>query len=214
MKAANARIAELEGQRKQDLARLSSGEEARRELERLQEERSRAFQPPTGYDPAAQQAQEAFRVWQELQETSPAAAQAIAATVQMTQQEIQKSRAEQRWYRELDQVPAPDRPAVEKRARELNVSPAWAHDKIKSERWDSESAKVQEQSRKLQEEQDRLRRGTVNTVAAPAPPASPNATEISLDEWRRLARAAAQGDVEARKRVTDYDEGRLKIRPG
>lgn len=206
-----SRIAELESQRKQDLARLSSGEEARRQLEELRAQAERAATPPTGYDPMAQN--NYVQAWQELQENNPAAAQIIAASVQLTQQELDKTRSEHRWYRELDAVPVDDRPAVDKRARELRVSPEWAYARIRAERYEAERTKLAEESRKLQEERDRMKRGVVQTTGAPAPPA-PTGNEITAEEYRQIARRAYEGDVEARKRIAEFDAGRLKIRPG
>lgn len=208
-----ARIAELESQRKQDLARLSGGEEARRELERLREEWSRANQPPTGHDPGYQQQNELAREWQELVETNPSAARMIAATAQMTQAEIARARQEQQWYRELDAVGASDRAAVEKRAREMRVMPNVAHAFVKAERFEAEQTSLAEQRRKLQEERERLKRGTVDTTASPSPPPPPGTGEITREEFARLSRAALT-DPDARRRIADYDAGRLKIRPG
>src|SRR3990172_678433 len=77
--ALKARIAELESIHKQDLTRLSAGEEARRKLEEWEAQQGRPTTPPAGYDPNAYQTQQAAQLWQDLQERDPDAAQMIAA---------------------------------------------------------------------------------------------------------------------------------------
>lgn len=210
-----ARIAELESVHKQDLTRLSAGEEARRKLEELESQAGQPTLPPAGYDPAAQHAQQTVaELWQRVQQgDGEAIAQVMAATVQAAQQEAERTRVESRWYRELDQIPASQKAAVEERAKRDRVMPSVAHRFIKADTLDAKEHELAEQTRKLQEEQDRLRRGVVSTTASPTP-AAPASDELSPEDYAKIARAAAFGDREARKKIRDVDEGRLKVRTG
>lgn len=213
--ALKARIAELESQRKQDLARLTSGEEARRELE-LMRERA-ATTPPAGYDPQTHQAQQQIAdVWRRAYEGEPeAVAQLVAAGYQATRAEIEQARAETRWYRELDAVPAEYRQAVEQRARRDGVAPSTALAFVKAERLDQKERELAEQSRKLQEERDRLSRGVVSTTASPSHQA-PSTSDFTQAEYAQTARAAVY-DPAMRKRLAEMDQARMSgkgFRPG
>jgi len=206
-----AELEALRAQKQQWLGEKSKYEDARRELEDLRTRSSQPTTPPAGYDPMAQQVND---LWLRAQQGDPEAqVQLIAATAQAAHQENERIRAENRWRWELEKVPVGDRDAVDARARNDRISPAAAHNAIEAERYRAEKAGLAEQTRKLQEEQDRLRRGVVSTTAAPAPSA-PSSDEITQDEYNRITREAAFGNAEARKRVRLYDEGRLKIRPG
>lgn len=203
--------------REQALGEKGALSEARERIRELESQQRGSHPPPTGYDPAAVEAAEALR---NLQERDPDAARAILALGALTQGELQKRDAEfqrreaqARFARELNAVPAEHRAEAERIARAENIWPSLAFDRIGRMQWEKERQTLAEQSRKLQEERDRLARGVVSTTASPAPH-SPTSNEITPDEYRQICRDAANGNQEARVRLRDYDAGRLKIKGG
>jgi len=211
-----ARINELESQRKQDLARLSSGEEAARrarDLE-LENERLRNSQPPpTGYDPNAQLAQ----AWQMVAENNPELAQVVASAFQTTEQRVARVEAENRWYRELGEVSDPkERAEVEARARELKVSPSWARRDLNSQKTDAALKEAAELRQRIADDEARRQRGVVTTHAGPAPPPPSNANEMKSSDYaakqRELQRDGNMQEAIALK--ARKDSGDLKVVPG
>lgn len=203
--------------REQFLREKDNTERVRQENEQLRqqvEQASRAYPPPTGYDPAAQQAQRIAQAYQNLSERDPEAAELITATARITQEQLTRQAAQARFDREMGSVPSEDQAEVERIAKAENLWPSLARDRLLARRYEKERADIAEQRRKLQEQEDKRNRGVVSTTAAPAPPASTNNGEVTAEEWARITRAAANGSVEDRRKVRDYDEGRLKVRPG
>lgn len=207
-------LANLRRFREQALAEKDTLERTKQENDYLRqqvEQANRAYQPPTGYDPAAQRLAQTL---QNLQDRDPEVVELITATARMTQEQMVRQQNEQKFYRELDAVSSEDRSEVERISRGENLWPSIAHDRLLARRYAKDKNELADQRRKLQEQEDRLKRGVVKTTAEPAPPASNNGNLITREEYARLARSAATGDHEARKRIRDYDEGRVKIRDG
>ncbi|HTF39010.1 MAG TPA: hypothetical protein VK754_00260 [Propionibacteriaceae bacterium] len=182
------------------------------------EQANRAIAPPTGYDPAAQRVNRAAQLLQSIGERDPEVAQAITEIVGLSHEETQstlhRQQAEQRFYRELGGVPSEDQSEVEKLARADNLWPSVAHDRLKSRRYDKERSELAEQRRKLQEQEDRLKRGVVKTTAEPAPLSSSKTDEITTTEYDRIIAAASRGDREARKKLDDVENDVVRVRPG
>lgn len=203
--------------REQFLREKDNTERIRQENEMLRqqmEQASRASMPPTGYDPAAQQAARIAQAYQGLSERDPETAELIAATARITQEQIQRNQAEQRFYRELGSVPSEDQAEVEQLAKSQNLWPSIAYGQVKARRYDKERNELAEQRRKLQEQEDKIKRGVVRTDAAPSPPASTNQNTMTRSEFAQVARAAALGSPDAKKRMDDYDEGRIRLMDG
>lgn len=202
--------------REQALAEKETLERVKRENEYLRqqaEQANRAYQPPTGYDPAAQQAARLAQTLQNLNERDPEVVELITATARMTQEQLVRQQNEQRFFRELDAIPSEDRAEVERISRAENLWPSIANDRLLARRYAKEKAEIAEQRRKLQEDQQRRERGVVKTTASPAPTA-PKGDEITSDEHDRLIAAAERGDRDARKKLDDVDYGRIRIRSG
>jgi hypothetical protein len=202
--------------REQFLREKDNTERTNRENEMLRqqvEQANRAYQPPTGYDPAAQQAARLAQSFQNLQERDPEAAELITAAARMTHEQLQRQQAEFRFDRELSAIPTADKVEVERIARADNLPPSFAFERLKSRRFDKEINELTEQRRRLQENEDKRKRGVVDTTSSPAPPA-PKADFIEMDEYDRLIASAEKGDRDARKRLDDVDYGRVRIRPG
>ncbi len=166
------RIRKLEEIREKYLANLETVERANQIIRQQQEQANRAFAPPTGYDPALQRVNRAAQLIQSIAERDPEMAQAITEVVgishEETQTTLQRQQAEQRFYRELGGVTSEDQSEVEKIARSENLWPSIAHDRLKSRRYDKERTDLAEQRRRIQEQEDRLKRGVVSTTAAPS----------------------------------------------
>ena len=202
--------------REKYLAEKDTLERTKQENEYLRgqvEQASRAYQPPTGYDPAAQQAARLAQTLQNLNERDPEVVELITATARATQEQLVRQQAEQRFYRELGAVASADQAEVERISRAENLWPSIAVDRLNSRRYAKEKNEIADQRRKLQEDQDRIKRGVVKTTAEPAPPAS-KGDEITSDEYDRLIASAEKGDRDARKRLDDVDYGRVRIRSG
>lgn len=212
--------AELESLRTlkgQALAEKETLERTKQENEWLRqqmEQASRASTPPTGYDPALQQQARIAQAYQNLSERDPEAAELIAATARTTQEQFARQQAEQRFYRELGAVAPADQAEVERIAKAENLWPSIAQDRLKARRYDQTREELAAQSRKLQEHEDKLKRGVVQTTASPAPPAPNNSNQMTRSEFARLARAAGQGDHQAKARMDEYDEGRIRLVDG
>lgn len=215
--ALKARITELESIHKQDLARLTAGEEARRRLEELEQRTSQPTSPPAGYDPSAQTAQHYALLWQKAQEGDvEAITQLVAAGYQASKAEIDQTKAEIRWFRELDQVPLQDRDAVRQRAQKDRIAPSVAHAFVKAERLDAKEKELEAQSRKLEEERARLSRSVVSTTATPAPAAAPT-SDFTAAEYAQTALAAGRGDFSAKRKLQEMDAAReagKQFKPG
>lgn len=206
-------IKKLRDIRDQFLREKDNTERIRQENEMLRqqvEQTSRVIAPPTGYDPVAQRLAQTL---QNVNERDPEMVELLTATARMTQEQIQRQQLEQRFYRELDAVPSDDRSEVERISRAENLWPSIAMDRLKSRRYDKERTELAEQRRKMQEWEERQKRGVVNTTAAPAPPAS-KSDEITSQEYDRIIAAANRGDREARKKLDDVENDVVRVRPG
>lgn len=206
-------IKKLRDIRDQFLREKDNTERIRQENEMLRqqvEQASRVIAPPTGYDPVAQRLAQTL---QSVNERDPEMVELLTATARMTQEQIQKQQLEQRFYRELAAVPSDDQAEVERISRTENLWPNIAMDRLKSRRYDKERTELAEQRRKLQEQEDRLKRGVVKTTAEPAPPAS-KSDEITSQEYDRIIAAAQRGDREARKKLNDIEDDVVRVRPG
>lgn len=199
----------LRNTREQFLREKENTEAIRRENELLrqmaEQAQTRATTPPTGYD------QRLAQSIQNLQERDPdvvIALQGIAAT---TAEQMAKQQAEVRFYRELGEIPADKRQEVERRARNSNLWPSLAFKDLKAELYDKETNELAEQRRRLQEAEDRQRRGVVRTDASPSP--RPPGTSISMTEYDRVIDGASRGDKDARKRLDDVERGLIEVRP-
>lgn len=194
------------------------------ELRREREERQRYGQghpPATAYDPSQAAVAEAAQAIQILQDRDPEYARALLAFGTLTQAEFQKRdadltrrEAEARYKRELEAIPSDRKAEVDRIAKAEGLWPSIVDDRVVRRRLEAKEQSLAEQSRKLQEERDRLARGVVRTDAAPAPPATNHNGEITAEQWAQITRDAANGNADARRKVRDYDEGRLKIRSG
>ena len=207
-------LAKLREIREKYLAEKDTLERTKQENELLRQhvdQLGRAYPPPTGVDPKYQRL---AQIHQNVQERDPETLELISEYARATQEQIQRQEAQQRYYRELADVPAEDKAEVDRIAQSERLWPSIARDRVLARRYEREKTEIAEQRRKLQEDHDRKARGVVQTTAAPAPAASNNNGEITADEWAKVSRAAAMGDSESRRKVRDYDEGRLKIRPG
>lgn len=211
-----AELERLRSAHQQGLAEKETLERMKQENEWLRqqaEQVNRAYPPPTGYDPAAQQAQRIAQAYQNLQERDPDAAELISATARVSQEQFAWQQAEQRYYRELGTVASEDKAEVERIAKAENLWPSIAQFRLKAQRYDKTRNELAEQSRKLQEHEDKLKRGVVKTTAEPAPPA-PHGNSITAEQYAKASRDAANGDSDALKLVRGYDAGRIKIRDG
>lgn len=211
--------------REQFLREKDNTERIRQENELLRQQyeqmSSRASMPPTGYDTAAQRQARAAQVLESLRERDPELVEALGYVAGATQEQLAAERAERerieqqrRFDNELAGVPEADRAEVKRIAQAERLWPSLAHDRLEARRFAKERTELAEQRRKLQEQEDRLKRGVVSTTASPSPPASTNNGEVTAEEWARIGQAAGAGDVDAMKKVRAYDEGKLKIRSG
>ena len=211
------RVRKLEEIREKYLANLETVEQANRIIRQQQEQANRAFAPPTGYDPAAQRTARAAQLLQSIGERDPEIAQAITEVVGISHEDheakLQRQQAEQRFYRELGGVASEDQAEVERIARSENLWPSIANDRLKSRRYDKERTELADQRRKLQEQEDRLKRGVVSTTATPSPPAS-KSDEITTTEYDRIIAAASRGDRDARKKLDDVENDVIRVRSG
>lgn len=201
-----ARLEAVERDKEQLLGQKSKFEEAQRRL--AEYEAGAVQQPPTGHVAPQESALE--NAWYSLASRDPEAAQIIAAVGQLSQQEAHKAQARIQWREEMDRVPSEDRAEVEQRARAQRIWPSRALNDIKAERWDKTHKDLAEKERRLKEDEDRRRRGVVNTTSAPAPPA-PSAGSITRKEYADAVARATAGDGEARKLIERYDEGHVKL---
>ena len=216
--ATNERIRKLEEVREKYLANLETVERANEIIRQQQQEQAnRAITPPTGYDPAATRIARAAQLVQGIRERDPDIADAMTELVGLSHAEnqtaMQRQQAEQRFYRELGAVPSEHQAEVDRIARSEGIWPSQAHRALKADRYDKERTDLAEQRRKLQEQEERMKRGVVATTAAPAPPA-PKADEITDDEYNRLIESAEKGNSDARKKLDDVDYGRIRVRSG
>lgn len=225
-----ARVADLESKHKQDLARLSAGEEAARRAQALEDElnRERAArsgwgnQPPATYDP---QAARLVEVYQQARATTPETVEllehttrAIASQFEEQRREMEKREAKLRYERELDAIPADKRAEVDRRSRAEGLWPSITYDRVLADELRSSRNEIAEQKRRLQEEQDRMKRGVVRTTSEPAPPSSNDKTP-TREEYARTARLAAEGNSAARTKMREWDDaeaasGPIKFRDG
>lgn len=204
--------------REQFLREKDNTERIRQENEILRqqmEQASRASTPPTGYDPAAQRLAQSY---QNLAERDPEAAELIAATARLTQEQLTRQQAEQRFYRELGTIPAEDREETERIARAEQLWPSIAHNAVFARRYQKERTDLADQRRRIQEEDERRKRGVVSTTASPSPPAS-NSNEPTREKYAETARLAGAGNPAALKQMREWDrreesEGPLKFRSG
>jgi hypothetical protein len=209
-------LKKLQDIREQFLREKDNTERTNRENEMLRQEveqARRAPPPPTGYDPAAEHARRIAQSFQNLQERDPEAAELITETARITHEQMQRQAAESRFDRELGAVPAADREEVERIARADRLPPSFALERLKSRRFDKEMTELAEQRRRLQENEDKRKRGVVDTTSSPAPPAS-QGNSITAEQYARASKAAAGGDTEALKTIRGYDAGRITIRDG
>lgn len=202
----------LKSEKGQWLAEKTNYEEAKRRL--AEQEAMGQQQPPTGYDPAVQQAEELRRSYEDLAARDPDAARLLSAVAQTTQAQLQQTQAQLRWYRELDAIPASDRPEVEARAKKLNVMPSWAKKDLDSERYVQKEKDLETERQRLQAERDRIARGVVSTTTAPSPPARGSGDEITAEEYAKACERAERGDTEARKLLARCDDGLVRVRSG
>jgi len=214
-------IKKLREIREKYLANLETIEKKTQEAEHWRqqaEQASRASLPPTGYDPAAQRAARLAQSLQNLQDRDPEAVEVITETARMTQEALARQEAQARYYRELYALPAADQAEVERIAKAENLWPSLAHDRLLARRYRESETSIAEQRRKLQEQEDKLKRGVVKTTAAPDTSVS-TGTEPTQEEYARTMRLAAEGNPDARKKVGEWDrreeaEGPLKFRSG
>ena len=227
--AANAdELAKLREIREKYLANLDTVAQAKEDAERWRQEAEqarRASMPPTGYDPAAQRQAQIAQSVLNLRDRDPDAADAMLGIVQMTQEEIQKQRHENaqrearaRYDRELAAIPAADQAETERVSRSDNLWPSVAHDRVLAQRFRSTESSLAEQRRKLQEQEDRQKRGVVRTTAEPAAPAY-TGNEPTREEYARTLRRAGEGDPAALKQAREWDrreesDGPIKFRSG
>lgn len=202
--------------RAQALAEKSNYEETKRRLADLEAERQRpgwGNPPPTAYDPNALRQQQVAEALATLQQTSPEAVQVMSALAENMTAEVRRTQGAQQYYRELANIPAEDQPEIERMCRERGVMPSVARDSQLARRYEKDRQELAEQRRRLQEQEDKIKRGVVATTSAPAPPA-PTGNEVTATEYAKICEDARAGSAEARRKLRDYDEGRLKIRAG
>ena len=214
--SAEEKIKRLERLHEEHLRELNNRDEIRRERDELRQRLEAQGQqtPPTGYDPAVQQAEELRRSYEDLAARDPDAARLLSAVAQTTQAQLQQTQAQLRWYRELDAIPASDRPEVEARAKKLNVMPSWAKKDLDSERYVQKEKDLETERQRLQAERDRIARGVVSTTTAPSPPARGSGDEITAEEYAKACERAERGDTEARKLLARCDDGLVRVRSG
>ena len=216
----------LRNTREQFLREKENTERIRRENDELRRERDErqrqgsGYPPPTAYDPAQNAAYEAAQAIQSLQERDPDVARAILALGNITQAELQKRDADlrrmqeqARFNKELDAIPAERRDEVRRAAESERLWPSIIDDRIVRRSLERERAEIAETRRKLQEQEDRLKRNVVRTDASPAPSA-PASDEIGMDEYDKLISEAEKGNAAARKKLDDVDYGRVRVRSG
>ena len=211
-------IKKLRDIRDQFLREKDNTERIRQENDTLRqqvEQASRAITPPTGYDPAAQRLAQTLA---NVQERDPEVVELLTATARMTQEQMQRQQAEQRFYRELGAVAHEDQAEVERIAKAEGLWPSIANDRVRARRYDKERTELAEQRRKLQEQEERMKRGVVATTAAPSPPAS-RSNDPTREEYANTARLAGQGNPDALKKMREWDrreesEGPLKFSSG
>jgi hypothetical protein len=219
-----AELERLRAAHQQALAEKETLERTKQENEWLRqqvEQASRATTPPTGYDPAAQQAARLAQALQNVQERDPEVVELLTATARMTQEQLQRQQAEQRFYRELGGIPPEDQAEVERIAKSENLWPSIAHDRVLARRYVKTKNDLAEQSRKIQQHESKLKRNVVDTTASPAPPVA-KTDEITDEEHQRMI-ADAEGALRRRdhkayadlkKKLDDVDYGRVRVRSG
>lgn len=207
-----ARLDKLEAAQAQWLGEKQRLEEANRRLEELEAQVQRGNPPATayGYTAPPNPLQERFAA---VSERDPEVAALFIEQVRATQQEFAARDAKLRYREELAGVPAADKAEVERIAKQEGIWPDLAFSKLQRRRFEEQQATLAEQSRKLQEERDRLARGVTRTDAAPAPPAS-RGDEITPEENDKLIADAERGNADARKKLRLIDEGKINIRYG
>lgn len=208
-----AELGRLKAAHQQGLAEKETLERLKWENEQLREAQAQRANPPaTGYGYAAppNPLQERFAA---VSERDPEVAALFIEQVRATQQEFAARDAKLKYREELAGVPSADRAEVERIAKSEGIWPDLAHAKLIRERHNKQVNELAEQSRKVQEERDRLSRGVTRTDASPAPPAS-RSTEITSTEYERLIAAAQRGDRDARKKLDDVDNEVIRVRPG
>lgn len=209
-----AELERLKASHQQSLAEKETLERLKWENERLREEQAQRANPPaTGYGYAAPPNPLKTAI-DSVAERDPEMAGLFSAALSATQQEFAVRDAKLRYREELAGVPSADRAEVERIAKQEGIWPDLAYSKLQRRRYEEKQTELAEQSRKLQEERDRLARGVTRTDAAPAPPAPNNNGEITAEQLAQIFKDATNGNADARRKVRDYDEGRLKVRAG
>ena len=216
----------LRNTREQFLREKENTERIRRENEELRREMERqrqgsGYPPPTAYDPAQNAAIEAAQAIQSLQDRDPEVARAILALGSITQAELQKRDADlrrmqeqARFNKELDAIPAERREEVRRRAEAERLWPSIVDDNVVRRQLERERAELAEAKRKVQEQEERLKRNVVRTDASPAPSSPPSSGEITAEEYDRLIASARKGNANDRKRLDDVERGTVRVRYG
>jgi hypothetical protein len=210
--ALRARIADLERIHEQDKSRLSSGEEARREADRLRAEleqsRGRGHQPPTASDPMMEQIQ---RDYEAAKAGDPEAILRVVATVgQVSQNEVLALRRENAYAQEMASVPSEMRDQVRQKMKDHpGLSPSWAQKDIEAEMYRKERAALDARRKQLDDEEAARKRGRVDTSLTGISGGSLQNAGITATELAELSQKAERGDTKAIERLRAFDRGEL-----
>jgi hypothetical protein len=182
--------------------------------------------PPTyAQDPRVLQAQQLAQDYAISQDPNSPLEDRVAASARLNAANINYTRNLEGQYKqeaafraELDLVPIADRPEVERRARQEQVMPSWAHKALNAERWE-QSQTQSDAERKRKEAEEALRRtggGKPATVITPVAGGTIADAGFTEDEYAELVSRAGppHWDMKARKRLDDIDLGRVKPRAG
>lgn len=195
---------------------LEDERKRREELERENEQlRQRSAYPPaTGVDPATQQRQLLQQQFDSVAQRDPEAAQLIATMGALNEEANRQTRAEVRYYRELNAIADPaDRIEAERRCKaQQGLSPAWALKEMKAERLDKTQKQIDDERRLLEDERRRLSQGTVKTTASPAPPQLKTDEMRRTDYARKMHELQEKGDIPGAQALkARKDKGELKL---
>ncbi len=225
----DARIAQLENTVSQLLGEKSKFEQNSALVRQLQEEIATirvTAQPPATADPRIMRQQALQQRIQAVAQDNPEVVglmgDLLTEKEREDQQRFTQIQQQQQWDRELRAIPEKDQEEVDSRARKLGVGPEWAYTKIKAERHDKLVQDLAEKNRLLAEDEERRRKGTVETIGSAAPPKAPApAGEITVDEHDRLIEVAmpnsGASDEErkaAKAKLDLVEKNKLRIRYG
>lgn len=208
------KVQELENQKQQWLAEKSNYEETKRRLRDAEDRLSGGgygTAPANPGNPAYQAALEAQQTLAQLQLSEDPAHRLLAASILYQQQSELRNESERRFQRELAKVPLDHQAEVDEQARRNGVSPSIQWQAMKGELYDKQQADLSAREKRLREQEEAMKRGRVDTTTVPIPGRDLAKANYSPEQLAKDAEAAEFGDAEARKRLDDFNRGKMRF---